>query len=238
MEMRIIGKCRVLDLGLVNYEKAYYLQKKLHEFRREGRIDDVLILLEHEPVVTIGRRRERHNILVSDELLQSKGIRIFEIDRGGDVTLHCPGQLVGYPILDLKIHGKNIHRYLRNLEEVIIRSLKVYGIDGQRIENHTGVWVMEKKIASIGIGIKGWVTFHGFSLNINPDMSYFSLIRPCGLESRMVISLSEILGRPIEPTDVHRHLIEQFGKVFSLQMEKDGKQIPSLDSKEIVSCSL
>ncbi len=228
----------MLYLGLVSYEKAYDLQKRLHKFRREGRIDDVLILLEHEPVVTMGRRGKRDNILVSDELLQSKRIRIFEIDRGGDVTLHCPGQLVGYPILNLKIHGKNIHKYLRNLEEVIIRSLKVYGIDGQRIENHTGVWVGEKKIASIGIGIKGWVTFHGFSLNINSDLSYFSLIRPCGFESRMVTSMSKILGRPVEPKDFRHRLIEQFAEVFSLEMEENGKQVSTLDSKEIVSCSL
>ena len=236
--MERMVKCKVLNLGLVNYEKAYYLQKRLHKFRREGRIDDVLILLEHEPVVTIGRRGKKDNILVSEEFLQSKGIRVFEIDRGGDVTLHCPGQLVGYPILDLKFHGENIHRYLRNLEEVIIRSLKVYGIDGQRIENHTGVWVGEKKIASIGIGIKGWVTFHGFSLNINSDLSYFSLIRPCGFESRAVTSMSEILGSPVEPKDFHYQLIEHFGKVFNLQMEEDYKQISTMDSKEIVSCSL
>jgi len=231
-------KCKVVNLGLVNYEKAYCLQNRLHRFRREGRIDDVLILLEHEPVVTMRRGGKRDNILVSGELLQSKGIRIFEIDRGGDVTLHCPGQLVGYPILDLKIHGKNIHTYLRNLEEVIIRSLKVYGIDGQRIENHTGVWVGEKKIASIGIGIKGWVTFHGFSLNINPDMSYFSLIKPCGLESRTVTSMSEILGGPVEAKDFRQRLIEQFAEVFGLEMEEDGEQVSTLDSEEIVSCSL
>jgi len=109
---RNMAKCRVLNLGLVSYEKAYDLQKKLHKFRREGRIDDLLILLEHEPVVTIGRGGRRDNILVSEEFLQSKEIRVFEIDRGGDVTLHCPGQLVGYPILDLKLHGENIHRYL------------------------------------------------------------------------------------------------------------------------------
>jgi len=236
--MERMVKCKVLNLGLVNYEKAYYLQKRLHKFRREGRIDDVLILLEHEPVVTIGRRGKKDNILVSEEFLQSKGIRVFEIDRGGDVTLHCPGQLVGYPILDLKFHGENIHRYLRNLEEVIIRSLKVYGVDGQRIENHTGVWVGEKKIASIGIGIKGWVTFHGFSLNINSDLSYFSLIRPCGFESRAVTSMSEILGSPVEPKDFHYQLIEHFGEVFNLQMEEDYKQISTMDSKEIVSCSL
>ncbi|MQY64890.1 MAG: lipoyl(octanoyl) transferase LipB [Clostridia bacterium] len=238
MEIIIMVKCRVLDLGLVSYEKAYDLQRKLHKFRREGRIDDVLILLEHEPVVTMGRGGKRDNILVSDELLQSKGIRVFEIDRGGDVTLHCPGQLVGYPILDLKIYGKNIHRYLRNLEEVIIRSLKVYGINGQRIENHTGVWVGGRKVASIGIGIKGWVTFHGFALNINSDLSYFSLIRPCGFESRMVTSMSEILGRSVEPKDFRRQLIEQFREVFNLQMEEHGKQVSTLDSKEIVSCSL
>lgn len=238
MKIRIMVKCRVLDLGLVSYEKAYDLQRRLHKFRREGRIDDVLILLEHEPVVTIGRGGKRDNILVSEELLQSKGIRVFEIDRGGDVTLHCPGQLVGYPILDLKIHGKNIHRYLRNLEEVIIRSLKVYGINGQRIENHTGVWVGGRKVASIGIGIKGWVTFHGFALNINSDLSYFSLIRPCGFESRTVTSMSEILGRSVEPKNFRYQLIKQFAEVFSLEMEKDGKQVSTLDSKEIVSCSL
>ncbi|NIQ17896.1 MAG: lipoyl(octanoyl) transferase LipB, partial [Candidatus Aenigmarchaeota archaeon] len=193
--------CRILDLGLVSYDKAYYLQKRLREFRREGRIDDVLLLLEHAPVVTVGRRGRRENILVSEESLQSRGIRVFEIDRGGDVTLHCPGQLVGYPIFDLRIHGKNIHRYLRNIEEVIIRSLKFYGIEGQRIENHTGVWVGEKKIAFIGIGIKGWITFHGFSININPDLSYFSLIKPCGWESKTVTSISEISGRRPEPED-------------------------------------
>ena len=231
-------KCRVLDLGLVDYEKAYDLQKKLHKFRREGKIDDLLILLEHEPVVTIGRAGKKDNILVSEEFLENEGIRVFEIDRGGDVTLHCPGQLVGYPILDLKLHGENIHRYLRNLEEVIIRLLKVYGVDAQRIENFRGVWVGEKKVASIGIGIKGWVTFHGFALNINPDLSYFSFIRPCGFEGRIVTSLSEILGRAVEPAGLRRHLIEQFGKVFNLQMEEDGKEVSPLDDKEIVSCSL
>ena len=233
-----MGKCRVLYLGLVSYEKAYYLQKRLHKFRREGRIDDVLILLEHEPVVTMGRGGKRDNILVSDELLQSKGIRVFEIDRGGDVTLHCPGQLVGYPILDLKFRGEDIHKYLRNLEEVIIRSLKIYGVDAQRIHNFTGVWVGRRKVAFIGIGIKGWVTFHGFALNINSDLSYFSLIRPCGFESRMVTSLGEILGRPVEPAGVRQHLIEQFGEVFNLQMEEDGKEVSILDNKEIASCLL
>jgi len=236
--MEKIVKCRVLDLGLVDYEKAYDLQRRLHKFRREGRIDDVLILLEHEPVVTIGRRGERDNILVSEEFLQSKGIRVFEIDRGGDVTLHCPGQLVSYPILDLKFHGKNIHKYLRNLEEVIIRSLEVYGVNAQRIENFPGVWVGRRKVASIGIGIKGWVTFHGFALNINSDLSYFSLIRPCGFESRMVTSLSQILGSPVEPAGVRHHLVQHFGEVFNLQMEEDGKEVSALDNKEIVSCSL
>jgi len=231
-------KCRVLNLGLVSYEKAYDLQKKFHKFRREGKTDDLLLLLEHEPVVTVGRRSNRDNILVSEEFLHSKGIRVFEIDRGGDVTLHCPGQLVGYPILDLKFHGKNIHRYLRNLEEVIMRSLKVYGVDAQRIENYTGVWVGDKKVASIGVGVKGWVSFHGFALNINPDLSYFSLIRPCGFEGRMVTSVEEILGRAVEPASVRYHLIEHFGEVFNLQMEEDGKEVSTLDNKEIVSCCL
>lgn len=233
-----IAKCRVLNLGLVGFEKAYDLQKELHKFRRERRIDDFLILLEHKPVVTIGRRGRKDNILVSEEFLQSKEIRVFEIDRGGDVTLHCPGQLVGYPVLDLRFHGKNIHRYLRNLEEVIIRLLRLYGVDSRRIENNTGVWVGEKKVASIGIGVKGWVTFHGFAININSDLSYFSFIRPCGFEGRTVTSLGEILGREVEPAGVRHHLIECFGEVFNLRMEEYGKGISTLDNKEIVHCSL
>jgi lipoic acid synthetase len=231
-------KCRVLNLGVVDYGKAYVLQRRLHNLRKEGKIDDILILLEHKPVVTIGRRGRKDNILVSEETLQDRGIRVFEIDRGGDVTLHCPGQLIGYPIIDLQFQGKNIHRYLSNLEEVIIRSLKVYEVDTQRIKNYTGVWVGGKKIASIGIGVKGWVTFHGFSLNINCDLSYFSLIRPCGFEGRMMTSLSEILGKAIEPGGVRCHLIEQFGEVFNLQMEEDYREISTLDSEEIVSYSL
>jgi lipoate-protein ligase B len=241
METRIVermAKCGVLNLGLVSYEKAYDLQKKFHKFRGEGRIDDLLILLEHTPVITIGRKGKRDNVLVSEEFLQTKGIRVLEIDRGGDVTIHCPGQIVGYPILDLKFHGKSIHRYLRNLEEVIIRSLKAYGVDAQRIENYTGVWAGGRKIASIGIGIKGWVTFHGFALNINSDLSYFSLIRPCGFEGRMVTSLTEILGRTVDPASIRSYLIEHFGEVFNLQMEEDGKEVSTLDSKEIIPCSL
>jgi len=233
-----MAECRVLNLGLVGFEKAYDLQKKLHKLRREGRIDDFLILLEHKPVVTIGRKGGRDNILVSEEFLQSKEIRVFEVDRGGDVTLHCPGQLVGYPILDLKFHGKNIHRYLRNLEEVIVRLLRFYGVESRRVEKDTGVWVGEKKVASIGIGVRGWVTFHGFAININSDLSYFSFIRPCGFEGGTVTSLGEILGREVEPAGVRHHLIECFGEVFNLQLEEYGKEISTLDNKEIVHCSL
>jgi len=235
--MRTMIKCRVVNLGLIDYEKAYDLQMKLHRLRREGSINDILILLEHSPVVTIGRRGKRNNILASEELLQIKGIRVFEIDRGGDVTLHCPGQVVGYPILDLKSFGKNIKRYLRNLEEVVISSLKVYGVDSERIESYTGVWARGKKVASIGIGIRGWVTFHGFALNVNPDLSYFSLIRPCGFDGKMVTSLSEILGRSIEPASVRPHLIGKFGEVFNLKMEEYGKEVTNLDSEEIISSS-
>lgn len=231
-----IGKCRVLNLGLISYEQGYALQKKLYRFRREGRIDDILILLEHEPVVTIGRRGERHNILVPEEVLRAKGIKVFEIDRGGDVTLHCPGQLVGYPILDLNSQEKDVYKYLRNLEEVIIRSLKVYGIDGQRRKGYAGVWVEGRKVASIGIGIRGWITFHGFALNIDSDLSYFSLIRPCGFESGIVTSLRKVLGRPVEPEDVRADLINNFGEVFSLQMEEYVEEFPALDSEESLPC--
>jgi len=230
-----MAKCQVLNLGLIGYEKAYVLQKKLHRFRREEIIDDLLILLEHEPVITIGRTGKKENIIVSEEFLESKGIKVFEIDRGGDVTLHCPGQLVGYPIIDLRLQGKNIRRYLRSLEEVIIRVLKIYGIDGGRMEKFPGVWVEGRKVASIGIGIKDWVSLHGFALNINSDLSYFSLIRPCGFDGKIVTSIRHILRRPIDIIGARHHLIENFGEVFNLRMEKDGKEISGLDGKEIAS---
>lgn len=214
-------ECKVLDLGLLEYISAYHFQKRLVDFRIRNEIEDILILTQHPPVITIGKRGSRKNILTSEANLVKKGIRIFEVDRGGDVTLHCPGQLVVYPILDLNHQGKDLYKYLRNLEIIIIQVLNEYGIQGRRVNEHTGVWVDDANIASIGIGCRRWVTFHGFSLNVNPDLTFFSLIKPCGIEDGRITSIGEICGRDVISFErIKEQLIYHFGEVFHLQMEK------------------
>jgi lipoic acid synthetase len=211
--------CKVINLGQVDYLSGYNFQKHCLKARQENKISDTLILLEHLPVITIGRNGKKENILSSEEHLHKEGIEIFQIDRGGDVTLHCPGQLVGYPIIDLTQNGRDVHRYIRNLEEVIIRLLKDYGLTAKRKEGYTGVWINERKISSIGIGVKHWITYHGFALNLNPDMRYFSLINPCGLSSEKMISLSEVLNQELNQYHLRAQLIRHFGEVFNLRME-------------------
>ncbi|MEA1964475.1 MAG: lipoyl(octanoyl) transferase LipB [Candidatus Aerophobetes bacterium] len=218
------GECWILNLGLRDYSGVYNLQKKLVNKRMKGEIPDVLILNEHNPVFTIGRKGGKGNILVSEEELKKRGIKIYEIDRGGDVIYHGPGQLVGYPIIDLKSKGKDIHLYLRNLEEVIIRLLKDYGVRSKRIEGYTGVWVGNEKIAAIGIGVKRWISFHGFCLNVNPNFSYFNMINPCGIKDREMTSLERLTNfednrkGEVKLAELTDNFIKHFGEVFSLEM--------------------
>jgi lipoic acid synthetase len=204
----------VLELGLIEYQEAHHLQRILHQQRVEGKIPDVLLLLEHPPTVTIGKSGALDNVLVSRERLTQEGMSLFFTDRGGDVTYHGPGQLVGYPIVDLRQRGKDLHSYVKKLEEVILRTLRDFSIDGDRDERHPGVWVKEEEIAAIGLSLRRWVSMHGFALNINIDLEHFSFINPCGFSDRRATSMSEILGSLVPMRDAANSLISHFREVF------------------------
>ena len=207
----------VRRLGVVPYAEALALQKELVEDRREGRVGDVLLLLEHPHVLTLGVRGDggRSHILAEDEILASRGVEVFETGRGGDITYHGPGQLVGYPILDLKPERCDVHRYVRDLEEVLIRVVADYGVVAERIPGLTGVWAKGDKVAAMGVRIARWITSHGFALNVATDLDYFKLIVPCGIADRGVTSLSRLVGRSIDRVEVEDRLIQRFTEVFS-----------------------
>ena len=182
------------------------------EQRLSGHIDDTLILVEHPHVFTLGRRGDRSNLL-SDEL------PVYHVERGGDVTYHGPGQLVGYPILKLDGHEQDIRNYLSRLEQVLIATVADFGLKAEHSERQTGVWVGEKKLASIGVAIKSWVTYHGFALNVSTDLSYFGKIRPCGLESSTITSMETLIGRPVEMAHVKAGVIRHFARIFQRKLE-------------------
>jgi len=211
-------RCFIVNLGLIDYKKALYLQEKILKAKREKKMkEDVLLLLEHPPTITIGKKGSTGEILINKIKLKENGISVYEIGRGGKVTYHGPGQLVGYPILNLANYGKDLHLYLRNLEEVIIATLKKFGILATRKKGLTGVWVNDKKIASIGIQVKNWISMHGFALNVSCDLGYFELIQPCGMESKIMSSLEVILKEKIELEDVIAKLIPSFIKIFEIK---------------------
>jgi lipoyl(octanoyl) transferase len=202
-------------LGRVPYQEALTVQETMVQNRRDGVIPDQLLLLEHPHVITLGSSSQEENLLLSPEEREAKGIELFEVGRGGDVTYHGPGQLVGYPILDLKPDRKDLHRYLRDLEEVLIALLSHFGIVSGREEGLTGVWVPQGKLAAIGVRISsGWITSHGFALNVDPDLDFFSSIIPCGIQDRSVTSMARILGRPLSLDEVTSELVRNFERVF------------------------
>ncbi len=207
----------VRKLGRVPYEKALDLQAELVSRRRNREIPDQLLLLEHPHVITRGTSSLESNLLLSEEELASRGIQLFEAGRGGDVTYHGPGQLVGYPVLSLAPDRKDLHRYLRDLEEVLILTLQAFGIQAAREEGLTGVWVPEGKLGAIGVRVSsGWITSHGFSLNVDTDLEFFSTtIVPCGIQGRPVASMTGVLGRPIRVGEVFDPLLIAFESVFS-----------------------
>ena len=209
-------QCRVLRLGRLEYGAAYSVQENLVDKRIKREIEDTLICLEHEPVFTIGRGGSSENILITEEERIRENIGLWEINRGGAVTYHGPGQLVVYPIFDLNCYGRDAHRFIRLLEEVTIRTLTEYEIDACRIQGLTGVWVDQKKVASIGIGVRKWVSFHGLSLNVAPDMKHFSYIDPCGLGKEKMTSMKELLRKNISIDEVMEKLIHHFCEVFGL----------------------
>ena len=214
-----MGSERALDvrrLGRVAYADALALQRSLVEDRRAGRIGDTLLLVEHPHVLTLGVRGDggRAHILAGADALASRGIEVHETGRGGDVTYHGPGQVVGYPIIDLNPDRRDVHRYVRDLEKVLIGVAADYGIEAGRIAGLTGVWVGDEKLAAIGVRIARWITSHGFALNVDTDLDYFGLIVPCGIADRGVTSLSRLTGRRIDPAEVEFRIIEHFAKVF------------------------
>ncbi len=205
-------------LGVVPYADALALQRSLVEDRRAGRIGDTLLLLQHPHVLTLGVRGDggRAHILAPPDVLATRGIDVYETGRGGDVTYHGPGQIVGYPIIDLNPDRRDVHRYVRDLETVLIRTVADYGIDAGRVAGLTGVWVGNEKVAAIGVRIARWITSHGFALNVNTNLDHFNLIVPCGIADRGVTSMARLLGRPLATEEVENRIIEQFGNVFDL----------------------
>lgn len=207
-------KLFVVSLGRTKYADAWELQRRIFTARLEHRIDDVLLLTEHDHVYTLGKAADDNHLLAKNEELSKKGVDVFWIDRGGDITYHGPGQIVGYPIIDLNQHYNDIHRYLRDIEEAIIRTLADYGIAAGREPEFTGVWVKEEKIAAIGVKVSKWVTMHGFALNVNTDLSYFDRIIPCGIFHKGVTTLRQILGTDVTLEDVHQKLMNHFATLF------------------------
>ena len=208
--------CCLRELGRIDYASALELQRRLVIERQQGAIDDQLLLLEHPHVVTLGRNGHRENLLASDEVLARSGVTFYPTDRGGDITYHGPGQLIGYPILDLREWKRDVAAYVRAVEEVLIRTLADFGIDAGRIPTLTGVWVDGRKIAAIGVHISRWVTSHGFALNVSTDLSYFQYIVPCGL-TKPVTSMAA-LGVRASLEEVGYILTVHFGRVFDCQL--------------------
>ena len=206
------------QLGTVPYVEGLELQRDLARRRITGEIDeDLLLLLEHPPVVTLGRTAKEAHIVSSPERLRARGVEVHEVERGGDVTFHGPGQLVGYPILDLKRHRQDLHWYLRQVEEALIVALGAVGIDAERHSGYTGVWTKGRKIASIGVHARDWVTWHGFALNVTTDLSYFELIVPCGIPQVQMTSVARELGREIAVGEMSDVVSRAFGQVFALE---------------------
>jgi lipoate-protein ligase B len=219
-----VGRAKglLLDLGLVPYGEAWELQRTLVARRKAGEIPDALVLLEHPPTYTIGRSGSRANVLLDDAARAAAGIELLEVDRGGDATYHGPGQVVGYPIVDLRPRGGDVHRYLRDVEEVLVRTLADYGIVGERDGHFTGVWVGDEKVAAIGVKVSGGITSHGFALNLDPDFSHWAGIVPCGIQGRGVTSLKRLLGRAPSQRSVRARLARHAGEVFGLTWQRQG----------------
>jgi lipoate-protein ligase B len=205
---------RVLDLGLLRYGAALERQVAMVEDRIRDRIPDTLILVEHPPVVTLGRAKTTANVRLTPHQLRAQGIEFFEISRGGDATYHAPGQLVGYPIFDLRQHGRDVLQFCRRIEAALIATMTGFGVTAWAIPGKAGVWVGDRKIASLGISLRRWVTFHGFALNVAVDLSGFHVIRPCGEEPEVMSSMEALLTHSVAMEGVRSRVVEEFARVF------------------------
>jgi lipoyl(octanoyl) transferase len=223
-----LNTCHIVELGLIGYSEAWALQKRLVAARKTNAIEDVLLLCEHPHVITLGRNGKREHLLASEHILKQKGVELQVTDRGGDITYHGPGQIVGYPILNLGAIRRDVVWYVRMLEEAMIRATAEFGVEAVREDGKTGIWVRAansaEKLAAIGVHISRWVTSHGFAYNVSTDLRFFDLIVPCGIADRKATSLEKILGRSIERKEVAPQLVKHLGRVFGLEMKQASRQ--------------
>jgi len=228
LKAKIVNSCRVIELGLIGYAQAYALQKRVVAARKAGAIGDALLFCEHPNVITLGRNGKREHLLASEGVLRQKGVEFQETDRGGDITYHGPGQIVGYPIVDLGAIRRDVHWYVRMLEESMIRATAEFGIVAERVAGKTGIWVSqastEEKLAAIGVHLSRWVTSHGFAYNVATDLRYFDLIVPCGIAERKATSLEKLLGRGVKRVEVAPLLTKHLGEVFGLEMKASRRE--------------
>src|SRR5216684_3927906 len=224
----VLNNCQIVDLGLMGYAEAYALQKRIAAARKAGAIEDVLLLCGHPHVITLGRNGKREYLLASEHVLRQKGVEFHVTDRGGDITYHGPGQIVGYPILNLGEIRRDVLWYVRTLEEAMIRATAEFGITAERIAGKTGIWVRagntEEKLAAIGVHISRWVTSHGFAYNVSTDLRNFDLIVPCGIADRKTTSLEKLLGRHVEEKEVAPRIAKHLGEVLGLEMKEASKK--------------
>ena len=220
------------DLGLIDYKDAWDIQKSVHQLRAENKIDDVLFLLEHPHTYTLGKTADKENLVGDKKYLDENNISVYDIDRGGDITYHGPGQIVGYPIISLTNWKQDTHKYLRAIEEVILRVCTEYNLTGSRVEKYTGVWIENRKICAIGIKVSRWITMHGFAFNVNTDLKLFKGIIPCGISDKEVTSLNRELNKEIRLNDIKEKIINHFDDIFEYdQIELKSKE----EIKSIIS---
>src|SRR5713226_3014595 len=223
-----MNACSIVDLGLIAYAEAWELQKRVVAARKAGAIEDVLLFCEHPHVSTLGRSGNRANLLAGESVLRQKGVEFFETSRGGDITYHGPGQIVGYPILNLGAIRRDVVWYVRTLEEAMIRATAEFGITAERVARKTGIWVRvgntEEKLAAIGVHISRWVTSHGFAYNVSTDLRNFDLIVPCGIADRKATSLEKLLGRNVEEKEVAPRIAKHLGELLGLEMKESSRR--------------
>lgn len=232
MENRNLKYC---DLGLIDYQEAWTLQKEIFELRYKNKIADTLLLLEHPNTYTLGKVADKKNLIGSNQYLEKNQISVYDIDRGGDITYHGPGQIVGYPIINLNDWQKDTHKYLRALEEVIISSCGSYNLICNRNAKHTGVWIEDRKIAAIGIKVSRWITMHGFAFNVNTKLAMFQGIVPCGITDKGVTSLEKELGAKINLSEVKALLLKNFLEIFNYGSVEEISSNSLLQNKSVIN---
>jgi lipoate-protein ligase B len=225
-----------VDLGLIDYQEAWDLQRHLWSRRVEGELPDSILFLEHPHVITLGRRGNRTHLVAAPGVLEAMKVPIYHVERGGDITYHGPGQMVVYPIFNLKEYGYRLIRFIDQLEEIVLRVLGDFEIDGRRDPSNRGVWVENDKIASVGVAIKRWVSFHGIALNYGTDLNYFDLINPCGLEKIKMTSMSKILGKEISRSLLMERMFYHFQQLFPKGWEEKNLKELTTEIGNVSNC--